>query len=286
MTTATGADIDLERAKLELDQYGFVLLPNLISKDAASRMAERIIDLEDVLSGSESPDGDLGALFNHLEPDEYELFLQLITNPVVLSLAEHSLGEGFQMIGAAAKRTKPGTEASGLHADVPMGWFAEAGRPVPENICFIVQCNWMLTDFTRENGATELLPMSHRFDVPNMWPNDKGNLTFMNDRVKQLREELEGGDPHNRLVAAEGTVGSAVVFQGAMWHRAGANVTEDENRVGVLTPYHARWVEPGWGLGLKDSLMRREVRDRMPAHIQKMSVHVVEDYPDDGDYPR
>ena len=167
-----------------------------------------------------------------------------------------------------------------------MGWFAEQGLPVPENICFIVQCNWMLTDFTRENGATELLPQSHRFEIPNMWPDESGNLRFMNERVRELRAEIEEGDPNGRLAAAEGSAGSAVVFQGAMWHRAGANVTADENRVGVLTPYHTRWVEPGYGLGLKDSLLRREVRDRLPAQVQRMSTHVVEDYPDDGDYPR
>ena len=118
-----------------------------------------------------------------------------------------------------------------------------------------------------------------------MWPNEKGELTFMNDRVRDLRGELENGDPMGRLVAAEGEAGSAAVFLGAMWHRAGANVTANEHRVGILTPYHAQWADPGYGLGLKGSLLLRDVRDRMPEQVQKMSRNVVEDYPADWDYP-
>ena len=285
METTENTNIDIDLAKVKLGEYGYVLLPNLISSDTAMQMAERLKEVSLHRSDSANPFQHLGNLFNPLEPNEYESFLPLITNPVVLSLAHHMLGEGFQAFGSSVAWTKPGAQASGIHGDVPMGWFAEHSRPFPKNICFIVQCNWMLTDFTRENGATELLPMSHRLGIPNMWPDENGNSLFMNERVKKLRAELEGGDPNSRLVAAEGSAGSAVVFLGGMWHRSGTNITEDKNRVGVLTPYHARWVEPGWGLGLKDSLLRREVRDRMPAHVREMSWHVTEDYPERDDYP-
>ena len=285
METPINTDLDIDLAKVKLTEYGYVLLPNLIDREAATQMAERLKELSLRRADSANPFRHLGNLFNHLEPDECDSFLPLITNPVVLSLAHHVLGEGFQAIGSSVAWTKPGAQASGIHGDVPMGWFAEHSRPFPKNICFIVQCNWMLTDFTRENGATELLPMSHRLGIPNMWPDENGDFHFMNEQVKKLRAELEGGDPSNRLVAAEGSAGSAVVFLGGMWHRSGANVTADEDRVGVLTPYHARWVVPGWGLGIKDSLLKREIRDRMPAHVQEMSWHVTEDYPDRDDYP-
>ena len=38
---------------------------------------------------------------------------------------------------------------------------------------------------------------------------------------------------------------------------------------------------PATALSLADSLLRRKVRDRMPEQLQKMSLHVFEDYPDD-----
>ena len=286
MTVNTGLNIDLGKAKLELDEYGYVVLPDLILRDTALEMAERLIELEKRRETPDSRHQDLTSLFNHLKPEDQDFFLPLITHPVVLGLAEYRLGDGIQLIGSDVKWTRPGTPASGIHADVPLGWFAEQGLPPPENISFIVQCNWMLTDFTRENGATLILPMSHRLEVPNMWPGENGEMRYMNDRVRGIRAELEDGDPVGHMVAAEGGAGSAVVFLGAMWHRAGANITADEDRVGVLTPYHARWVEPGYGLGLKDSLLLRSVRDRMPEQVRKMSLHFFEEYPSDGDYPR
>ena len=84
--------IDLQRAKLELDQYGFTMLPNLLARDAALEMAEKLICLERLREEGEHPHQHLTSLFNHLGPEEYEMFLPLITNPIVLSLAEETLG--------------------------------------------------------------------------------------------------------------------------------------------------------------------------------------------------
>ena len=64
-----------------------------------------------------------------------------------------------------------------------------------------------------------------------------------------------------------------------MWHRAGANVTKDQQRVGVITPYYPQWVDPVHGLGMPQALMRRDVRDGMPEQIRRMNLHVVENYP-------
>ena len=280
MALETASAIDLDKAKLQLDEYGYVVLPNLIPRDDALAMAERLMELS--LQQGDSDGGgyrSLSCVYNHLNPDEYEFFLPLATNPVVLELAHHTLGEGYQMGGSSVVWRQPGVPTGPLHADVPLGWFAKQGLPVPRNICFLLSCNWMLTGFARDNGGTQLLPMSHRLEVPNRWPDDTGKLRFMNDRVRLLREEIEGGDPMGRLVTAEGAPGSGVVFHGAMWHRAGANVTKDQQRVGVITPYHARWAEPVYGLDMPQALMRRDVRDRMPEQVRSMNLHVVEDYP-------
>lgn len=277
----TNPDVDLDKAKLQLDEYGYTLIPDLIPRQDALRMADRLMDIS-VERGNSDGGGyqSLSCLYNHLDPDEYEFFLPLVTNAVVLELTCHLIGEGYQMIGSDVVWRQPGVQAHALHADVPMAWFGEQGLPVPRNICFLVQCQWMLTDFTRENGATQLLPMSHLLGPPNKWPDENGEFQYMNDRVRLLREEIENGDPMGRLATMEGSAGSAAIFHGAMWHRAGSNVTKDQQRVGVLTPYHARWADPVYGLGLPESLMQRKVRDRMPDQVRQMNIHVIEDYPD------
>ena len=97
----------------------------------------------------------------------------------------------------------------GLHADVPLPWFAQNNLPTPSNVCFMVNAIWMLTEFTRDNGATLLLPYSHRFGhVCNKWVDStSGELRYENESIRRYRTELESeGDP--RLVAAEGPPGS------------------------------------------------------------------------------
>jgi len=283
MTMAKTEDVDLVQAKIELEEYGYTILRDQIARDTALQMADRlkgIIEERDLLSAEREGWGHLSCLYNFINPVEDDFFLPLITNPNVRSLAHEKLGDGYQLGGANVVWRQPGVPAYGLHADVPLGWFAEQGLPVPENITFTVQANWMLSDFTYENGATLLLPNSHRMGIPNMWLDADGNECFMNERVRLLRKELEDGDPNGRLVAAEGTAGTVVVFHGGIWHRAGANTTEDEQRVGVLTPYFARFAEPRYGMDLHESLLRRDVIDRMPDDVKEMCLHAAEDYDD------
>ena len=64
------------------------------------------------------------------------------------------LGPGFQMAEVGARWIKPGAEAQNLYADVPIGWFPQSGLTIPD-------CIWMLTDFTLENGATQVMSFSH-----------------------------------------------------------------------------------------------------------------------------
>jgi len=167
-----------------------------------------------------------------------------------MKLAHHILGDDFQMAEAGCRWLKPGSPGQNLHADVPMSWFGKQGLPIP-NMCFMLNCMWMLTGFTRDNGATLLLPFSHH-----------------------SRRLPRSGVEYRNFVAAEGPPGSIVIFNGSIWHAGGANVTKDKHRVGLSTGYFATWMDPaagGW------HLMRRSVRDRMPSEVQKMNRHVADE---------
>ena len=94
-----------------------------------------------------------------------------------------------------------------MHADVPVGWFVQSGRPVPD-VCFLVNCIWMLTEFTRANGGTLLMPFSQHW-----------------------RRLPRAGVAYRHLVAAEGPPGSIVLFNGSIWHGSGANQTRDAQRL-------------------------------------------------------
>ena len=237
---------DLDELKAELDEYGFVVLPNLLPAAQVQQMADRLVEIMNRQPDAAKRYQNLRGVFNY---DDQDTFVPLVTNPVYLELARHLVGEGMQMAEVGAVWNKPGAPAGGFHADVPAGWFARSGRPVPD-VCFMVNCIWMLTEFTRDNGGTLLLPFSqHSHRIP------RANVAY------------------RHLVAAEGPPGSIVIFNGSIWHGSGANVTRDSQRVGVSSGFFAQWMDPragGW------YLLTREVRDRMPPEVQAMNRQVVD----------
>jgi ectoine hydroxylase-related dioxygenase (phytanoyl-CoA dioxygenase family) len=73
---------------------------------------------------------------------------------------------------------------------------------------------WALTDFDHANGATRLVPGSHR-----------------RDRRPAKGEQAEH-------VEAEMPAGSVLLYDGSLWHGGGANVSDDR-RVGVVVNHCA-----------------------------------------------
>jgi ectoine hydroxylase-related dioxygenase (phytanoyl-CoA dioxygenase family) len=80
---------------------------------------------------------------------------------------------------------------------------------------------WAITDFTAENGATRLLPGSHRAETA-------------------PAQDAEGEGLTPALMRA----GSVLVFDGSLWHQAADNVTENEARLGLQVSYCAGWIRP------------------------------------------
>jgi ectoine hydroxylase-related dioxygenase (phytanoyl-CoA dioxygenase family) len=83
---------------------------------------------------------------------------------------------------------------------------------------FEVQCNtiWALTDFSAENGATRVIPGSHRYA----------------DKLKFTEEQTE---------PAEMASGSVLFYTGALYHGGGANRSE-QVRSGLNLTYNLAWL--------------------------------------------
>jgi ectoine hydroxylase-related dioxygenase (phytanoyl-CoA dioxygenase family) len=136
---------------------------------------------------------------------------ELVAHPEVLDLVDSVLDAPCLLSANIAINVHPGETAQLLHADDA---YCGLARPrAPHGVSTV----WAIDEFTVENGATEVLPGSHRF----------GNETVAAD------------DPRIRPV--EMAAGSVVVFLGTTLHRGGAN-RSDGVRLGISPQYCQPWM--------------------------------------------
>jgi len=143
-----------------------------------------------------------------------ETFRDVVRHPVVLDAVKGVLSEAtsFHLHLTQVIAIGPGEPPQQIHRDQ----WAFDFFPFPSG--YEVQCNtiWAMTDFTEANGATRVIPGSHRLE----------------DR-RQF--EVEDTEP------AEMAAGSCLFYTGALYHGAGANVS-DGVRYGLNVTYAVSWL--------------------------------------------
>ncbi len=206
--------------RAELDEHGFTIIRDLVDPSIVAALLAETRWLEDTLSSAPSNNRFEGAdttrTYNLLAHGE--LWERIPTEPVVLHLIEHVLGRGCQVSSLASISLAPGETAQVIHTD-------DQAMPVEKpHAPFVCNSMWALTDFTAENGATNLVPGTHRGPSPD----------YRLDPETLLAE----------AIPAEMAAGSVLVWEGAVWHGGGANTTEDEIRVGLAMNYCAGFIRP------------------------------------------
>jgi ectoine hydroxylase-related dioxygenase (phytanoyl-CoA dioxygenase family) len=132
---------------------------------------------------------------------------QIIEHPTTLELIDQLLPKNFLLSAALSILVHPGETPQPFHYDDGI-----AGLPVfKPRPRFGVSTIWAFDDFTDSNGATEVIPGSHR------WPED---------REPRAEEAIKVLMP----------AGSVVVFDGALIHRGGANLSATDRL--AITPQY------------------------------------------------
>lgn len=149
------------------------------------------------------------------------------TWPEVLPVVEGVLDRGCLVSSLSSIAIGPGEGAQPIHVDDALMPIA---RPHAATVC---NSMWALTDFTEANGATRLVPGSHRAD-----------------------HAPEYGRTYE-TIPAEMARGSVLIWHGSLWHGGGANRT-GERRVGIAMNYCAGWIrqQENQQLGLPLDLVR------------------------------
>jgi ectoine hydroxylase-related dioxygenase (phytanoyl-CoA dioxygenase family) len=136
-------------------------------------------------------------------------FDELAIHPLLLGVLDEVLGH-YQLSGPVGIDIGPGETAQGLHRDdvvYPLPWPHQQ---------VVLNTMWALDDFTTTNGATLIVPGSHR-TAPTERPDD------------------------DEAVPALMPAGSVLFYVGTVWHGGGAN-RSDERRLGVILEYAASWL--------------------------------------------
>jgi ectoine hydroxylase-related dioxygenase (phytanoyl-CoA dioxygenase family) len=167
----------------------------------------------------------------------------LVEHPLVLALLDRLLEPNYLLSQAQAINIQPGEAAQALHYD---DGFYRWPRPRPALGAATI---WAIDDFTTENGATVVVPGSHRW----------GERLPSDDEARDARP----------VVMPRGSV---VLFLGTLWHGGGAN-RSPRARLAVTAQYCAPWCRPQESFLL--SVPRERARTASP-HLQRMlgySIH-------------
>ncbi|OUW33020.1 MAG: hypothetical protein CBD32_03490 [Actinobacteria bacterium TMED172] len=192
-----------------IEDQGYCIVEDAVDEDLMRKIRDAVTRLED--ENDVQPRGNRAEgfatkrMYNLLAKDK--AFWELPVHPNILPFAEHLLDEECLLSGTTCMHIGPGEVHQGLHSDDGL---VSVRRP---RIPFMVTTIWAFTDFTEENGATRIVPGSHKFD-----------------------HEPRKGEKVDH-VPAEMKAGSVLIVNGGTWHCGGANNTQDEWRLGVSVQY-------------------------------------------------
>jgi ectoine hydroxylase-related dioxygenase (phytanoyl-CoA dioxygenase family) len=197
----------------EIAERGYTIVENAIEPDLVAALNDALLRLEAELGTRPGANVFEGhhtiRIYNLLAHDR--VFERVPVHDRVLPIVEAVLDAGCLVSSLSSISIDPGETAQPIHADDTL---LSLPRPHPAVVC---NSMWALTDFTAANGATRIVPGSHR------WP-----------------EKPEYGR-HYDSIAAEMPRGSVLIWHGSLWHGGGANASA-ARRVGIAMNYCAGFI--------------------------------------------
>jgi ectoine hydroxylase-related dioxygenase (phytanoyl-CoA dioxygenase family) len=170
-----------------------------------------------------------------------EMFWEVPLHANVLPIVERVLDRECLLSSFCSLVLGPGQEAQPIHEDTQLIPLARPHIPITLNAI------WALSDFRDDNGATRILPGSHKYDRSP----DYGK--------------------HYDAVTATMPSGSVMLFDSALWHGGGANIS-GERRFAFSCAYCWGWMRQQENLQLGIPL---ETARRFPRRLQELCGYSV-----------
>jgi ectoine hydroxylase-related dioxygenase (phytanoyl-CoA dioxygenase family) len=186
-----------------LDELGYVVVPSLLPPTELEELRAAFDDL--VSEDPQSRTHELGTRRSKAD-NENDVFAICWRHRLVLEAAAHLLGERFQVGHVDLRDPDPGHGEQRHHPD--HGDSPVAGLTI----------TWYLDDFTADNGATRVVPGSHRSQAPAL--------------------PIDPLEPVPGEVVAAGPAGSVLLRDARLYHGAGRNAAGRHRRSAFVFYQH------------------------------------------------
>jgi ectoine hydroxylase-related dioxygenase (phytanoyl-CoA dioxygenase family) len=170
-----------------------------------------------------------------------ELFWDVPLHENVLPVVEAVLDRECLLSSFCSLVLGPGQEAQPIHEDTQLIPLPRPHLPITLNAI------WALSDFTADNGATRIVPASHKLD-----------------------HSPEYGREYDAVTATM-SAGSVMLFDSALWHGGGAN-TSNARRFAFSCAFCWGWMRQQENLQLG---IPRETARRFPRRLQELCGYSV-----------
>lgn len=237
------ASEDLKTINQILEEDGCVVIESILSHDQIQALRT---DLQPYFQNAEYCHGDFyGYVTKRLSGliTKSPMCQEMSIHPLVLGVMDQFLLKGcreYQLNLTQAISIGPGEPEQIIHPDDPMFPFEHAGYQA------MINCMWAVDEFKIENGATHLVPGSHK------WPRDRRPESY---------EIVQGVMP----------AGSVLIYFGSLLHAGGANKTQAP-RLGVVLSYCLGWLKQAENSYLA---VPREQAAQLPERLQRLLGYFV-----------
>jgi len=207
------ADDEIEGLLRRFEEDGFVILPRALDEAGVAEIVAALEPHERARPmGRNDFEGERTQRVYSLA-GKGDAFMRLAEHPRVVALLDRLLLPNWLLSTLQSIRLHPGETAQPWHTDDA---FYLVPRPRAR---LAVSTIWAIEAFTADNGATRVIPGSHR------WAHEHPD--------ERAHDE----------VAVTMPAGSVVVFDGALWHRGGDNHSR-ATRLAVSPQYCQPWLRP------------------------------------------
>lgn len=204
-------DVQVQDIAQAVDENGFAVVPEFLDSLMLRQLRKNLEPIFDAIGSRQSNEFGQQTIHTHNLLAKTRAVDELLLDHRLLGLIEEILGPDFQVSGVAAMRPAPGDQRQHLHTD-------DGHYPIPRpHPPLIVNTLIALDPFTIQNGATEVIPKSHRVK-------------------ERLGQESE-------TITVEMPAGGLLLWDGALWHRGGGNTTSDSYRRSINVNFNLAWLK-------------------------------------------